>query len=400
MTGPERRKPRLYLAAFIYGVLLLAPLGAQGGLTRQNWTAQESRTAQRRQDPWWHTLEEGKRYFRNGAYGDALRAFEDARENRKNYYAKMEKDLIVLLSIHEVRRLGDDLGLVEVYIEREFRTDAAEALKELYYRVPKRRLNNSAQAALREIQKLKIYPEAEYWIGEVYRAEGELGVALSQYQKAYDHRDLLETPGFDTEIRYKTADLRRVRTEYTEMVTILEDILKADALWSRESFTRSNMTRSLETNGIDRFLLLFRHNVPMVEKAHRRLGLYYYAYGRHTRAAEHLLFAALIQNTLIIEALKKNAYDYTFTGLERLMDDVRPRRDLLAFIAETEYFRTLYYLANSLYAGGKSASAREIWAFLRDRGQGEWRGRSADQLRNPRLDRIPEIGDQRVQAGG
>ncbi|MDR2182135.1 MAG: hypothetical protein LBN92_05585, partial [Treponema sp.] len=80
--------------------------------------------AQERQRPrsdWWFTLEQGKNHFRGGAYGDALRSFEAAREARKTRYAKMERDLITVLSIHEVRRLGDDLGLLETYIRKQYR---------------------------------------------------------------------------------------------------------------------------------------------------------------------------------------------------------------------------------------------------------------------------------------
>jgi tetratricopeptide (TPR) repeat protein len=219
---------------------------------------------QRRVDPWWVTLEEGKRHFRTGSYGNALRLFEEARESRKDYFAKKERDLIAVLSLHTVRRLGDDLALAERYIEREFRVDAADALKELYYRVPKSRLNNSSNAALAELGRLKNYPEADYWLAEVYRMEGEFGIALNQYQKAYDQREMLENPEFGIEILYKMAELRRLRREYTEMIKIYEDILKTDALWSRESFNRPNMLRSLENAGVSRFLVLFRHNEPVV----------------------------------------------------------------------------------------------------------------------------------------
>ena len=345
---------------------------------------------QRRVDPWWITLEEGKRYFRTGAYGKALIYFEDARESRKNYYAKMERDLVTVLSLHAVRRLRDDLGLLEEYIEKEFRVDASAALKELYYRVPKTRLNNSSNTALAELSRLKGYPEAEYWLGEIYRMEGEFNIALSQYQKAYEQRALLENSEFGREILYRMADLRQLRREYTEMAKILEDILKSDNLWSRESFTRSNMLRSLETNGVNRFLVLFRHDEPYVEKAHRTMGFYYYTNGRHERAVENLLFAFLIQNSIIIDTLLQSQYNYTFTSLSALMNDIAKRRDILAFLEETEYFKTLYYLANSLYGVNRRNAARELWSFLRDNANGEWRGRALSQLNNPLLDQIPE----------
>ena len=359
---------------FLFCCLIVVPLVAQ----------------QRRLDPWWITLEEGKRYFRAGSYGDALRYFEDARESRKNYYAKMEQDLITVLSLHFVRKLGDDLGLLEKYIEKEFRVEAADALKELYYRVPKAKLNNSSNAALAELSRLKNYPEAEYWLGEVYRMEGEFSIALGQYQKAYNQRSLLENPEFGTEILYKMADLRQLRREYSEMVKILEDILKTDTLWSRESFNRPNMLKSLETNGVNRFLMLFRHNEPAVERAHRTMGFYYYTNGRYEKAADDLLFAFLIQNSVIINALLQSQYNYSFSTLANLMNDASKRRDILAYMEETEYYKTLYYLANSLYGVNRRNAAREIWVFLRDHGEGEWKGRALSQMNNPRLDQVPE----------
>ena len=344
---------------------------------------------QRRDDPWWITLEEGKRYFRTGAYGDALRYFEDARESRKTYYAKMERDLITVLSLHTVRKLGDDLALLERYIEKEFRVDAAAALKELYYRIPKESLKNSSAAALAGLGRLKNYPEAEYWLGEVYRMEGEFGIALNQYQKAYEQRALLENPDFGREILYKMAEIRQLRREYAEMTKILEDILKTDSLWSRESFNRSNMLTSLATNGVNRFLLLFRHNESSVEKAHRIMGFYYYNNGRHERAAENLLFAFLIQNSVILEAMLNAQYNYTFTSLSDLMKDISKRRDILAYLDEVEYFKTIFFLANSLFGVNRRGVARELWVFLRDNASGEWRGRAVSQLGNPALDQIP-----------
>jgi tetratricopeptide (TPR) repeat protein len=301
----------------------------------------------------------------------------------------MEQDLINVLSIGTVRRFGDDLKLLETYIEKEFRADAAEALKELYYRIPKDALHNSSKAALSRIGLLKNYPEAEYWIGEVYRMEGEFVIALSQYRKALNHQTLLENPLSGTDILYKIADLQRIRREYPEMTKTLDEILKADKFWSRESFNRSNMLRSLETNGINRFLVLFRHNEPAMEKAHRVMGLYYYDNGRHDRAVDHLLFAYLIQNTVVINALLQNQYNYTFTDLSVLQNDIGKRQDILTYLDETEYFKTMYYLANSLYGIGRRSLAREIWIFLGDHGSREWRSRAWAQLNNPQLDQIP-----------
>jgi tetratricopeptide (TPR) repeat protein len=352
--------------------------------------------------PWWYTLEEGKLHFREGSYGNALLSFEDARRQRRALYTRLEQDLIVFLSIPEVRRLGDSLDRVEIYMTERNYSNAAAALGELYYRVPRESLNNSAALALTALGRLKDYPEAEYWIGETYRAEGELGIALAQFQKAYDQRNLLENPGFDVELKYKIADLHKIRREYTQMERILLEIIQGDTpedpprdtLWTADdaSFARNALSRTLENDGINRFLTLYRYNNTTVEAAHRLLGFYYYATGRHSQAKDHLMFAFLIQNTVLLEELIRSQYNFTFSSLEELMAAVRRNSLLTAYIEEAEYFKTAYYLGTSLFATGKLTAARAFWVFLSSQETaGEWRNRSQTQLRTPFVERAIEM---------
>ncbi|MDR2618169.1 MAG: hypothetical protein LBC62_04780 [Treponema sp.] len=358
-------------------------------------------SAQQNQQPWWFALEQGKLYYRSGAYGNALMAFEDARRNREARFTRMEQDLVQFLSLPDVRRLGDSLDRVETYIAERGQTQAAAALAELYYRVPKQSLGGSAAKALEELDRLKAYPEAEFWLGETYSAEGELGLALGQYRKAYSGRDLLETPGFDAEILYKMAGIHRMRQEYQEMEKTLLEIItgqgpegeKRDSLWAggNGGYARAAMARVLENDGISRFLTLYRYDNAQVERAHRLLGFFYYASNR-TPAAEHLMFSFLIQNTVLIGEVLRKEYDYTFSTLDALMDAVQRRQDLLAYIEETEYFKTLYYLGSSLFASGKLLPARQFWTFLAGRIEaGEWRVRAQGQLRSPYVDKAIEM---------
>jgi tetratricopeptide (TPR) repeat protein len=344
--------------------------------------------------PYWYTLEQGKHYFRSGDYGEALVAFEGARDQRRALYGRMEQDLIDLLSIPEVRRLGDSLALVESYIAERGRVDAATALAELYYRVPKGSLGDSAQAALAAIGRLKDFPDAEYWIGEAYRVEGEYGIALKQYERAYAQRSLLETPGFDLEILYKIADIHRLRQEYAAMEERLLEILLRDSLWQEDtsSFIRTAMMRTLENEGVGRFLTLYRYDNQDAERAHRLLGFYYHALGRHNRGAEHLLFAFLIQNSVMIEEILRTEFDFAFSSLEALMAETLRRNALQAYMEDVEYYKTIYYLGTSLNGSGKPQPARELWFFLSRRNDAwEWNARSTAQLRSPFLERAVEL---------
>jgi tetratricopeptide (TPR) repeat protein len=338
-------------------------------------------------------MERGKLCFRQGEYGDALIAFEDARTQRREQFTRMRRDMIALLSVPEVRRMEDSLDLVERYIAEGHQPAAARALEELYYRIPRESLGGSALRVPDALERLEDYPEAEYWIGETYRAEGELGIALKQYQRAYELRELLEAPGFVVPLLYRIADVHLLRQEYNEMENRLLEILERDSLWSggSDEFVRTAMKRTLENDGINRFLTLYRYNNPEVLGAHRLLGFYYYTSGRYGRAAEHLLFAFLIQNTILIDELTRNQFDYSFDTLDRLIAPVMSRPALAAYLTDTEYYKTMYYLGTAFYGDGKLGPARDFWNFLnRHPETGEWHGRAAAQLARPAADRAPE----------
>ncbi|MDR2177253.1 MAG: hypothetical protein LBP20_04320 [Treponema sp.] len=351
--------------------------------------------------PWWYIMERGKLLFRQGDYGGALLSFEDARRQRNDRYTGMEKDFINFLSNPEVRTLGDSLDIIEDYVEDRNYVDVRQVLDELYYRFPREDLQNSALRALEELGKFKDYPEAEYWIGEVYRVEGELGLALGQYQKALTLSAQFEDPNFEIDLLYKTADLYRARQDFKRMEETLLKIVEGnnfqgqpwDPLWSGSSgeFTRTSMTRILENSGPIRFLVMYRYNNGSVERAHRLLGFYYYAFNRYNRAAEHLMFAFLIQNSVLIEEVRRDRYDFVFESLENLLDSLGRRTDLLEYVTQSEYYRCAYYLGNSLYGIGRESSARILWTFLGGRDRiGEWRSLALAQLRRPSVENAVE----------
>jgi len=346
--------------------------------------------------PWWYTLERGKTLFRGGAYGNALTTFEDARRERIAHYTRLEQDLITLLSLPYVRLMGDSLEFVERYIAENRETRAAEALSELYYRVPRDTLKNSVAQALAALDYLKSYPEADFWVAETLREEGELGLALLQYERAWDNRALLEAPGFAVDILYKITDVQRVRRNYLEMEKYALQIIEGpepygDSMWVNQLNLRAAMARILENEGVERFLTLYRHRNTVVESAHRLLGFFYYATGRHIPASEHLMYAFLIQNSLLIDEIIRSNFEFEFTTLDNLMEFARTRLDLLAYIEETEYYRTAYYFASALYATGKTIPASQLWAFLSRSGDaGEW-GSRARRSPTPYIESVIEF---------
>ena len=104
------------------------------------------------------------------------------------------------------------------------------------------------------------------------------------------------------------------------------------------------------------------------------------------------MFAFLIQNSVMLDELKRTQYDYTFTTLEALSNEINWNRVLSDYAEKKEYFKTAYYLAASLYANGKAGPAKGIWSYLSSQGRaGEWQTRSSNQLRSPHVEKPVEM---------
>jgi len=344
------------------------------------------------QRDWWYTLQRGKLLFSQGDYGRALLTFEDARRNRRTVFDRMERDLVELLSMREVRRLGDSLEWVERFIRERHFTAAATALEELYFRIPREQFGDSVTAALEGLGSLRYFPEAEMWIGKTFLAGGEFALATRQFELALSQRHLFENPAVAMDLMYEIANIRRIRQEYPEMERVLYSILMDSTLWAGtgqggnvNDFARQAMRRTLENSGVDRFLSLYRYGNTQTLRAHRELGFYQAALGRTGPAQEHLMFAFMIQNTVIIDEIIRRRFDFGFTTLEALAHEINRDPFLLAYAEEIGYFRTAFYLANTLFGNGNAARARELWGFLATQhNAGEWQARAASQLRSPR----------------
>jgi tetratricopeptide (TPR) repeat protein len=370
-------------------LLLPAALFAQAAAPSATPVAAPS-AGERENAPYWYKLEQGKRLFRSGSYGEALTLFETARNDRQTFYEDCRAAVLTLLSLSEVRAMEDNLDRITAFAEERYYTAANAAFAELFFRVPREKLSGAASASLDLFDHLKAYPEAEYWIGEIYRVEGSVSIAVKQYERALSMADNLADPALETEMLFRLASFQKINGNYNEMERRLEQILEHDPLWSEAagSFIRNAMQRTLENEGIDQFLLMYRHQSPVTEKAHRLLGEYFYQSGRHIRAAEHYLFAWMIASTTVIEAYQSTLIDdFRFSTLSAVTAALSRRPDITAYMNEVEYYKTVYYLGASLYGAGRESAARSVWTYLADEANaGEWRVRAQRQLRGPEID--------------
>ena len=351
--------------------------------------------AQNVQEPYWLLLERGKQYYRSKEYGKALIAFEDAKRNKDEMYLRMQKDFIEFLSADEVRRLGDSISKISLYLKDKPNKRISDIIAEVQFNFSDSVIQDSAKKIISLFDIMRLYPEAEYWIGEVYHEEGEATIALQQYTRALSQQMIVEPNEFTTQIRYRIAEMYHILDNYPNYEKMLIEIVSKDSLWNgdarSEAFIKTAMFKTLTQDGVNRFLVLYRHDNTQVEHAHRLLGFYYYATGRYDKAVEHLTYAFLIQNTILIKEYQIREYGYIFKDYAQLINGVARYSDLETYMQDVDYYKTNYYLAAALYATGQRTTAFYLWTILTKINRaGEWQIRSQLQIKKPYIEPVNE----------
>jgi tetratricopeptide (TPR) repeat protein len=351
--------------------------------------------AQNVQEPYWLLLERGKQYYRSKEYGKALIAFEDAKRNKDELYLRMQKDFIEFLSADEVRRLGDSISKISLYLKDKPNKRISDIIAEVQFNFSDSVIQDSAKKIISLFDIMRLYPEAEYWIGEVYREEGELTIALEQYNRALSQQTVVGPNEFTTQIRYRIAEMYHILGNYPQYEKTLIDIASKDSLWNgdarSEVFIRTAMFKTLTQDGVNRFLTLYRHDGTKFENSHRFLGFYYYATGRYDKAVEHLAYAFLIQNTILIKEYQIREYGYVFKDYAQFINGVARYPDLETYMQDVDYYKTTYYLAAALYATGQRTTAFYLWTILTKTNRaGEWQKRSQLQIKKPYIEPVNE----------
>jgi tetratricopeptide (TPR) repeat protein len=229
-------------------------------------------------------------------------------------------------------------------------------------------------------------PEAEMAIGDVYREEGELGLAQAQYEKAYNNRNSLAVPAARFDILYRLAEIYEDQEFYKLMEDTLLSIVAEDANWG--GVKGSRLRTQLETNyyakGMNQVLKLYRFDPSFAQAAHAKLGWFYYRTGRFSSAVLHCLYSAVYGASEIARYLREHDVEWEFSTFEALLDAAEGQKDLHQYVADVGLYRDLYYLAGSTYASMYPKLAQALWrAVTRLKLAGELADLSGKQLKKP-----------------
>jgi hypothetical protein len=358
-------------------------------------------------------FEAGRRSFEARRYGEALASLQAAAVERRSHYTKAAAAIDALLADKAAAAAKDSLGglitgfaradLIDADLARLDRmagsslrsraellraerlsssfADFLDALLLVLDLRPASRLGDSIAALRRAAADLASFPEAEFYIARVYRAEGETRLAELQYRRAYAMRDSLEVPDDASVYLLELATLYETARNWKAYEGCLVDGSALDPLFAADKdFLREAMTRSLGRDDFDTFLALYKAKTGPWTEAERRLGLFYLDSGRPQAP---IYLAAAVTGTLstAIERIRTRDSSYEYGGLSDLLDRIAKDRELSAWVSTSSLYSSLYNLGLALDRAGFREGARGLWRVLSARkGIEPWDARAARAL--------------------
>ncbi|MDC7221653.1 MAG: hypothetical protein PQJ59_17100 [Spirochaetales bacterium] len=172
-----------------------------------------------------------------------------------------------------------------------------------------------------------VLPEAEYWMGRVYEEEGELTLAVFQYEKALDQARYLYISDEKTEIFYRLAQAYLKSQEPAKYESLLLRLVNEEVERSRVVVEREHLYAStLKEKGLDELLYLYRLDYNRSLRAFRELGAYYYKKGEYRSGILYNLYAVMTFYSLGIEQLIRENPEFQFPrNREMLLEQDRER---------------------------------------------------------------------------
>jgi len=283
----------------------------------------------------------------------------------------------------------------------------------------KRHITESLDYLLQAVESNPDYPEAEYWLGRIYEAQGQAVLAEEQYRRALDLSLYLRVPQDRIVYEYTLADLllNQGPDRKAEALSLLYGIADSDGASTSAAVSREHSYMELITEeGIDELFFLYRDETGYSLKARRILGEQAWNAGQYRSSL--LLSTRVILSMLTTAADRYRIFhpEWRF-DIDVEKDRTNPDRDvrypgrsdgisdfvsriyssdeyLAAWLEDNGFWPQLYLLSISLYAGGYSENAESIWNLMVNRDDvtgeltplpeaGRWGLLSGSQLKEP-----------------
>lgn len=318
----------------------------------------------------WRVLQNGEERFLAGEFGEALAFSEKASAMHARKIEGWVSILRASLSPKQVKKAGDDIDAVRATLQARGDSSALYIVDEILKDDPGVAFGKSMGKMLAWLEMNSVYPEADILAGKVYESEGEPKLALDKYRNAWKNRDFLDVPDSRYDLAYRMSDLSFDMGDYGACEKYLLSLLEGDPLFGKpgeESPSLRAMMQTLRTEkSVDKFCLLYRHAAYRNLKAYQDLFSFYYEASnkRIDRAFPVAVIAAALSTTRLTEMLKRDDFEYAYTGIPDLFSRIGDNRELTDYASKNRLWDSYVMLSTAMIAEGLTDQAQSFLDYV------------------------------------
>ena len=291
----------------------------------------------------WRILQDAQFSFDKGEISRAMNLANKAKANR---VAESDYEVYILdvaLSPLAVRRAGEDFDVVLEVLKERDQTEAISIINRYLELYGAKFFQYSVHKMEDWVEEKRVYPEADFLIGKIYRLEGEYKTAIDFYEKARLESSFLDIPDQIYDILYEMADLLKHQGETEKYKQVLLLILDNDSNY-KDMVLRRAMLKIIDADkpsNVDRFFNLFRVSSPKTLNALYNISLIFEEEGE----TENSLFSSALGSvesfSHILDSISGRDANYEYTTLADFLKKISEYEDILLWCEQNHFWDNL-----------------------------------------------------------
>ena len=288
----------------------------------------------------WRIFQDAKLAFDRGEFATAMNLANKAKANRVSESDYEVYILDAALSPLAVRRAGENFDSVLSVLEEREQNEAISIINRYLELHGEAFFQYSIHKMKDWIEEKRVYPEADFLIGKIYRLEGEYKTAIDFNEKARMESNFLDIPEQIYDILYEMADLLKHRDENENYKQALLLILDKDSNYKDEVLRRA-MLKILDANkttNIDRFFDLFRVSSPKTLNALYNISVIFESEGEMENSLFSSALGSVESFSHILNSISGRDSSFEYKTLALFLQKIGEYEDIVLWCEENHFW--------------------------------------------------------------
>lgn len=331
----------------------------------------------------WRALQKAKDSFEKNDFGTAVKFAEQAKVIRSQNAKWQTYILDETLKNSRVRRAGDSIERVsQVLNELKF----TEASKIVSMHIEKHGLdffNGSYSDLIEFVSVYAHYPEADFFLGKIYKLEGEYSVALNYMKDAYEYSVNLDVSMEKYDLLYELAELSYDLGSKDDYEKYLLVIASDDSVFTNLGYMDAllHIINTDSSDTLEKFFLLYRAEDTAGLKAFVKLGKLYMSEAENDKALKFNAFAGILAVTKIESVLMQRINGFKYSNFKTLLAKSSSYSDIVEWGIKNGVWELFCDLAESAANSGKIVFSRSLFVSLSESSPVEyWKSYASEKI--------------------